>query len=192
MADVSFTGGDMKSDRRTGLSRADFERWVRARDVLFDERISHERELREAEHAAVDHEREMRAAFDAHERELRTTNETAVEKARQLQFEVYEERLHHMNEFRSQLTSQAGTFLTIERFDREHKALVDRYEREASVLQEKVQAQEKVTIRQDTTSAVLEGMASSRRWLVGLAVASLFSIVGVVITLITLVTHLGN
>ena len=69
--------------------------------------IVHERELREAEKAAVEHERELRAVFVSNERNSRLANETAVEKARQLQYEILEQRLEGMNEFREQLTQQA-------------------------------------------------------------------------------------
>ena len=157
---------------------------------LLAERIAHERELRESERESIKHERELRAVWDTHERELRLANEAAVEKARLLQFEVYEERLEHMNAFRAQLTEQASSFLTVDRFDREHSVLIERIDASFSRIEEKVSAQEKVTVRQDTTSAVLESMASSRRWLTGLAVASLFSIIGITITLITLITRL--
>lgn len=85
--------------------------------------IRHERELREMGDRGVQHERELRTAFDAHERELRIGAETAVEKARDIQFREYERRLEDMNEFRLQLERQAVTFLTVGRFEREHEAL---------------------------------------------------------------------
>ena len=64
---------------------------------LLSERISHERELREAEKSSFDHERELRAMWDAHERELRLQAESAVEKARDMQFDEYARRLGELN-----------------------------------------------------------------------------------------------
>ena len=69
------------------------------------------------------HERELRSVYDAHERELRQQAEAAVEKARDIQFKEYERRLEDMNQFRVQLERQAQTFLTVDRFEREHEAL---------------------------------------------------------------------
>jgi hypothetical protein len=64
---------------------------------ILAERISHERELRAAERAAFDHERELRTLFDQHERELREKSEQAVEQARTIQFNEYERRLNDLN-----------------------------------------------------------------------------------------------
>jgi len=143
--------------------------------------IVHERELREAEKAAFDHERELREIYDAHEREMRLQAEAAVEKARSLQFDVYEERLEHMNEFRAQLTEQAKTFMPVDRFEREHSGLRERYEREhaalverhtrdISLLSEKVEEQERVTVRQDSNAERLEKVGTTQRWMVGILV----------------------
>ena len=79
--------------------------------------------MRELAAKAVQHERELRAVYDAHERELRLAAEVAVEKARNIQFDEYERRLEDMNRFREQLEHQATTFVTIDRFERDHKAL---------------------------------------------------------------------
>ena len=152
-------------------------------NVVLSERIAHERELREVERASVEHERELRALWDTHERELRVAHEAAVEKARQLQFDTLELRLEGMNEFRSQLSHQALTFMPIERFDREHAFLRDRFEREHAdligrmeaafhVVNEKVDAQEKVTIRQDASDLLLAQSKSNQRWLVGISASS--------------------
>jgi hypothetical protein len=135
---------------------------------LLAERIDHERELRVAEKSAFDHERELRAIFDQHERELRLVNEAAVEKARMLQFEIYEQRLEGMNEFRAQLTAQAATFVDIGRFEREHKSLGDRLDvridslsarmdQKIEDLGKRLAVESGVTIRQDTTQKLVAG-----------------------------------
>lgn len=129
------------------------------RHNVLAERIAHERELREAQLAAFDHERELRAVYDQHERELRLQAEAAVEKARQLQFEIYEQRLEAMNKYREQLTAQARTFLTVDRFEREHEILVA-----------KIGVEERLSIRADASREVLDTLAVNRRWLYGIVV----------------------
>ena len=135
---------------------------------LLAERIAHEREMREAERIAFDHERELRVVFDQHERELRLANEAAVEKARALQFEIYEHRLESMNEFRAQLTSQAATFVDMGRFERERKSLGDRLDaridflsarmdQKVEDLAQRLGVEHGVTIRQDTTQRLVAG-----------------------------------
>jgi flagellar biosynthesis GTPase FlhF len=161
--------------------------------------IQHERELREAEKTAFNHERELRAVYDQHERELRLQAEAAVEKARQLQFEIYEHRLDQMNEFREQLTTQATTFLTIDRFEREHQALGDRLDERWERIQQALRLEENVTMRQtvsaedilEYTRQSVESSNTNRRWLIGLAVGLVFSLLGLFITLFSLLTHEG-
>ena len=143
---------------------------------LLAERIAHERELRAAERAAFEHERELRTVYDQHERELRLQTEAAVEKARDTQISELERRLESMNEFRAQLERQSGTFVTLDRFEREHGALVDRHTREMLALSERVGTEERVTTRQDSAEASLEGIRSNNRWLIGIAIGLLGTI----------------
>ncbi len=134
------------------------------------ERISHERELREAQLAAFDHEREIRAVWDQHERELRLQAEAAVEKARQLQFEIYEQRLESMNQYRAQLTSQAATFLPMDRFEREHTLLVERMERGFANVADKLAVEERISTRAAAQDELLAKIGSNNRWMVGILV----------------------
>jgi len=172
-------------------------------DAVLAERIAHERELREAEKAAFDHERELRTLFDTHERELRLQNETAVEKARALQFQNYEQRLEAMNEFRAAMADQlvafrdqtqknAASYLPIERFDREHRALIDRYEREHSDLAEKVHEQESVTIRQDTQQDILAASQQNHKWLIGISIGIIGVALSSGLALVALLLHLAK
>ena len=164
---------------------------MKSRDAaLLRERIAHERELREVEHASVEHERELRALWDTHERELRVAHEAAVEKARQLQFDTLELRLEGMNDLRAQLASQALTFMPIAGFEREHRALIGRMEAAFHIVNEKVDAQEKVTIRQDTSELLLAQSGQSHRWQVGIAVTLIGISIATLLTLITLIMHL--
>jgi len=121
--------------------------------------IRHERELREAAREAIEHERELRAVYDVHERELRHQAEAAVEKARALQFDVYEARLDNLNHAAERMERQAATFLTIDRYEREHAALVGR-----------LSTEERLTVRRDATQEVLDTLAVNRRWLIGIGV----------------------
>ena len=137
---------------------------------ILAERIKHERELRKAERQAFKHERELRELYDQHERELRQQTEQAVEKARALQFDVYEGRLDNLNHAAERMERQAQTFLTIDRYEREHSALIERHVRDISALAEKVETEGRVTARQDATKELLDTLATNRRWLYGIAV----------------------
>ncbi len=165
--------------------------------------IKHERKLRESENSAFEHERELRATHDDHERELRLQAEAAVEKARQLQFEIYEHRLDQMNEFREQLTAQATTFLTIDRFERDHKALSGQFDERWDRVQQAVRTEENVTLRQTTSAETgkeilaytrqsAEASNTNRRWLIGISIGLVFSLIGLMITIFSLLEHQGT
>ena len=137
--------------------------------------VRHERELREAEKAAFDHERELRAVFDQHERELRLQAEAAVEKARSLQFDAYASRLDTLNHAAERMDRQASTFLSVDRFEREHQWLIAKHASDIAMLSEKIGGEQRVTIRQDAQRELLDTLAVNRRWLIGLGVTvSLF------------------
>ena len=137
---------------------------------LLNQKILHERELREVENASVEHERELREAAIEHERELRVLTENAVEKARQLQFELYEQRLEAMNQFRAQLTEQASTFLTKERYERDHQIIIDRLNERLDSLEARINTEATATARQDASAQVLSTVTTTNRWLLGIAV----------------------
>jgi len=177
------------------------------------ERIAHERELRTAERAAFEHERELRTLYDQHERELRTANEAAVDKARASHDEVIEVRLQNLNHFAERMERLQTTYLPIARFDRDHATLIERYEREykalsdrhqrdIAVLTERVGEQEDVTLRQDSASDATkellaltrtstEALNTNRRWLIGLAIATAISLFGLGITIFELAGHVA-
>ena len=178
------------------------------------ERIAHERELRTAEKAAFEHEREVRILYDQHERELRTANEAAVEKARTAHDEVVELRLQNLNHFAERMEALQQTYLPTARFERDHAALIERYEREykalferhlrdIEILSTKIGEQESVTVRQDSsaeatkellalTRVSTEALNTNRRWLIGLAIATLISLFGLGMTLFQLLEHQGT
>jgi len=182
---------------------------ARTRDAL-----RHERELRHAEAKAYEHERELRTLYDAHERELRTANEAAVDKARASHDEVIEVRLQNLNHFAERMEQLQQTYLPTARFDRDHAALIERYEREykalserhqrdIAVLTERVGEQEDVTVRQDSASEATkellaltrtstEALNTNRRWLIGLAIATVISLLGLAMTLFQLLEHQGT
>ena len=182
---------------------------ARSRDAL-----RHERELRHAEAKAYEHERELRTLYDAHERELRTANELAVEKARSAHDEVIEVRLQNLNHFAERMEQLQTTYLPTVRFERDHASLIERYEREykalserhqrdIEVLTQRVGEQEDVTLRQDSASEATkelltltrgstEAMNTNRRWLIGLAVATVISLLGMAMTLFSLLEHQGT
>ena len=181
---------------------------------ILAERIDHERELRTAEKAAFEHERELRTLYDQHERELRTANEAAVEKARSAHDEVIEVRLQNLNHFAERMEQLQTTYLPTARFERDHASLIERYEREyqalsdrhnrdIEVLTRRVSDQEQVTVRQDSASEATkelldltrtstEALNTNRRWLIGLAIATVISLAGLALTLFSLLEHQGT
>ena len=185
-----------------------------SKSKVLSERIAHERELRTAERAAFEHERELRTLYDQHERELRTANEAAVDKARASHDEVIEVRLQNLNHFAERMEQLQTTYLPIVRFDRDHASLIERYEREykalsdrhnrdIEVLTRRVSEQEQVTVRQDSASEATkelldltrtstEALNTNRRWLIGLAIATVISLVGLALTLFSLLEHQGS
>jgi len=150
---------------------------------LLKVKILHERELREISVKSMEHERELRETAVEHERELRVLTESAVEKARQLQFDLYEQRLEAMNQFRAQLTDQAATFLTKDRFDREHEVLASRMRERFENLEEKIDEEANTTTKQEASAAVLATVATTNRWLIGMAIT--LGIFGVTVILHT-------
>ena len=160
------------------------------RAKLLAERIKHERQLREAQYAAFYHERELRSLYDAHEREMRKTNEEAVEKARAEHDKVIALHLDQLNHAAERLDNMTASFMPIDRFEREHSNLVARYEREHASLVEKVAQQENVTVRQDTTAALLSTGQANHRWLIGISVGLIAVFVSSVLSALALVAHL--
>ena len=159
---------------------------------ILAERIAHERELRAAERAAFEHERELRTLYDQHERELRTSNEVAVEKAREAHDEVIEVRLQNLNHFAERMESLQKTYMPIDRFEREHNVLLERHLRDIAILSEKVDLQEKVTVRQDTTQALLDQATQSHRWQIGISIGLIGLFVSSGLSLAALLLHLAG
>jgi hypothetical protein len=198
----------------------------RAKHLVLAERIAHERELREAEKVAFDHERELRSVFDQHERELRTQEESAVEKARDIQFNEYERRLsdlNHAHELERQRNAESVSRNEYDIFVKEariredslNKALTDKFQASHNTLSDRLDrelkdinvsgtegfretdaerkghesATEKLTTAANIAS---ENSRASRRWIIGLAVGMVFSIIASVLGLITLIIHLSE
>jgi hypothetical protein len=152
------------------------------------------------------HERDHATHLEAHIREHAATEE-ALNKAAA----AMEKRLEGMNEFRDQLKTQAASFITrdvfdakmqamqdqlgllrdehvgfmsTERFEREHKALIDKIDDKFASYDLKLVAEEKVTVRQDAQQALLDKLATSNRWMMGVAVSSGLSLLAIVLHLI--------
>jgi len=92
----------------------------------------------------------------------------------------------------TRLREEGHTYLTVDRFEREHKALGERTDLAVKGLGDKIEAsnkalgdkmeasigaltirlgtEEKVTIRQDATQALLDKIGQNNRWLVGIAI----------------------
>ena len=129
--------------------------------------------------------REFEAWVAAHEREhaahgmAHATEHRLIEVASHKADTVMDVRLGQMNEFREQLRDQATTFATIEKHEGDVKLLSARIDRESAV-----------TLKADAQHDLLEQMGTNRRWLIGLAIGTTFSVIAMALTLLTLVLHL--
>jgi hypothetical protein len=100
-----------------------------------------------------------------------------------LKFEVYETRLDALNHASERMDKQSAAFMPIDRFEREHTTIVERHIRDFNLLNERLETEHAVTIRQDTQLAMLQTMQSNNRWMIGLGV-------GVLLTLATTALHI--
>ena len=79
------------------------------------------------------------------------------------------------------------TYMTVDRFEREHANLMEKMEVSLKNIGEKVGAEERVTVREQARNEVLDSMATTRRWLIGLTIAFLFSAIS---TIALIVEHI--
>jgi cytochrome c-type biogenesis protein CcmH/NrfG len=176
-----------KTDRREARMRTRYER------KLADLRINKEVELSSARFHEVD---ALLAAHNlSHEREHIATAQSisiAAETLR-LRLDMQADDIHGLQEL-------ARTHMTVERFEREHKLLADRLDDRWNEAQAGIRGEENVTLRQTTsaeaTKEILsisrqaaDASATNRRWLIGISVGLVFSIVGLLITLFSLLEH---
>ena len=94
-------------------------------------------------------------------------------------------RLQGMNEFREALREAQTHYLTIERFEREHRMLVDRVDANTERLNRELSEEHTVTAKQEATQQLIEKLSSSNRWMVALLITS-------GLTLISLALHVLN
>jgi len=176
-----------KTDRREARMRTKYEK------KLSDLRINKEVQLREARFHEVD---ALLAAHQlSHEREHVTTAQsiaTAAETLR-LRMEIQAGDIH-------ELQDQARMHMTVERFEREHKLLADRLDERWNEAQAGIRGEENVTLRQtaaaETGKEILfisrqaaEASNTNRRWLIGISIGLVFSLIGLAITLFSLLEH---
>ena len=146
-----------------------------------DERLRRERELREMangyEHTMGEmrHE-ELRSTSSQHqlyhEREHLLTDAAITQASAALK-----QKLDVLEADQDRWRDQAAQWMTVERFDREHAALIQRFEASMSVLSDRLSAEHDVTTSQKTRDELLEELAVGRRWLVGLAITVLVTLV---------------
>jgi hypothetical protein len=145
---------------------------------IVEERIDAERELRqqatESEHAQAVlkfHEVEMLALEHQrfHDREHLLYDE-AIDKAT----DSLSTRLGAIESDLVRWRDSASTFMTREAFDREHRGLIEKTDAALARVEEKIGAEERVTLQQSTAQqtrdALLNELSTNRRWMVGLGV----------------------
>ena len=151
-----------------------------------DQAIAYERKLTEAQFRRVDTVTDGHAVM--HEREHQLYQSSIDLAAENLRI-----RLDGLSDQTAEQRHVAGTHMTIERFEREHKLLADRIETALDRLNTKISAEERISTvqggRDEATKAMLDAAATNRRWLTGLAIGTALSLAGIVITLFGLATH---
>jgi hypothetical protein len=176
-----------KTDRREARMRTRYER------KLADLRINKEVQLREARFHEVD---AVLAAHQlSHEREHVATAQAITTAAETLRLQLAAQK----GDIEA-LQALARTHMTIDRFEREHQQLGDRLDLRWSEAQAGIRAEENVTMRQatvaDTSREILDATRQSadasgtnRRWLIGISIGLIFSLIGLAITLFSLLEH---
>lgn len=136
----------------------------------------YERELRESR----EHELSTRASDHQvfHDRE-HALYDTAVETARK----TMELNLQIVTADVDRLREIANSHLTIERFESQHSALIERMNERDERIQGALEVESRISARQQSKDEVLAGVSQNNRWLIAL-------IVGNGLTLIALVLHL--
>ena len=82
------------------------------------------------------------------------------------------------------MREDSHNWLPVGRFEREHKQLIEKMETDVANLDAKLDTEERVTIREQGRNEVLDSMATTRRWLIGLSIAFLFSAISTVALII--------
>ena len=75
------------------------------------------------------------------------------------------------------LVDASATFMTEDRFEREHSQLLERVDAAFARVDEKLGAEERVTVQQNTRDEVLAQLTATRRWQTGLAITVGISLV---------------
>jgi hypothetical protein len=75
------------------------------------------------------------------------------------------------------LADASANFMTTGRFEREHSQLLERVDAAFARVDEKLGAEERVTVQQNTRDEVLAQLTATRRWQTGLAVTVAISLI---------------
>jgi hypothetical protein len=75
------------------------------------------------------------------------------------------------------LVDASANFMTADRFEREHSQLLERVDAAFARVDEKLGAEERVTVQQNTRDEVLSQLTATRRWQTGLAVTVAISMI---------------
>jgi hypothetical protein len=68
------------------------------------------------------------------------------------------------------LRDETRGLLTVDRFEREHKALTDKMDVSIGSLREKIGAEERVTVKQAAQEELLTKISTNNRWLIGILI----------------------
>jgi hypothetical protein len=155
-----------------------FDVKLRATTRQRDQARRYERQLTDLQFASVRALAEDHKLF--HDRE-HLLYESAVDRAAadlKTQLEAMASNIERMRE-------ESHGFLSTDRFEREHEALIERMNATTTALAEKLGAEEKVTVRQSAQQELLDKLAVNNRWLIGLTVTT-------ALTVATFLAHVLN
>jgi hypothetical protein len=78
---------------------------------------------------------------------------------------------------------EAAKWMTVDRFDREHTNLTEKTELAIKSLSDKINVEEKVTVRQGAQEELLARIQTNNRWLIGIALSTGLTLTGLVLHL---------
>jgi hypothetical protein len=163
-----------KSNKRLSQQADAYERKLTDEQIhgavsVRDKALAYERRITDQQFANIEHVNEEHRVY--HERE-HILYDDAVEKASA----SLTSQLASLQVELDRMQLQMQSLMPIGRFEREHAALMERVDTKFGTYDEKLNDQEKVTVRQDTTQELLNRIAetsgTNRRWMIGLMVST--------------------
>jgi hypothetical protein len=149
-----------------------------AHKALLDQAVAYERKYTDGQFGQLNLVAQEHRIF--HERE-HLLYEDAIEKASS----AIGGQLHVLEADFERLRDASHSFMTVDRFEREHEQLIDKMDLAFRAMGEKIGVEEKVTLRSQAQEELLTKISVNNRWLIGILIT-------VAIFGITTVLHVLN